>query len=121
RVGDRTTSPTPVGTTIPRASLEEIAVTWPDRKVKGSGASSSRQSAGDGVEQADDGSLDDDDQHDYPEFATEDIKSLNDASQGEHINIIPLQTFDPSIRLDVTPRLKESLYSHGGSEPSVIV
>ncbi|GJT50343.1 hypothetical protein Tco_0976500 [Tanacetum coccineum] len=131
RVGDRTTSPAPVGTAIPRASLEEIAVTWPDRKVvtkadnaakrkasigskistnatkktqsskKRSGAGSSGQAAGDGVEQADDGTLDDDDQRDYPEFATEDIKSLNDANQGEHKNIIPLRTSDSSIGLDV--------------------
>ncbi|GJY51854.1 hypothetical protein Tco_0442701 [Tanacetum coccineum] len=33
RVVDRTTSPAPAGTAIPRASLEEIAVTRPDRKV----------------------------------------------------------------------------------------
>ncbi|GJX56287.1 hypothetical protein Tco_0286184, partial [Tanacetum coccineum] len=131
RVADRTTSPALAGTTIPRASLEEIAITWPDGKVvtkadnaakrkasigseistnatkktqsskKGSGAGSSGQAAGDGVEQADDGTLDDDDQRDYPEFATEDIKSLNDANQGEHKNIIPLRTSDSSIGLDV--------------------
>ncbi|GJS72973.1 hypothetical protein Tco_0705814 [Tanacetum coccineum] len=91
RVADRTTSPALVGTAIPRASLEEIAVTRPDRKVvtkadhsakrkastrpeistnvakktrsnkKGSEVGSSGQAAGDEVEQTDDGTLDDDD------------------------------------------------------------
>ncbi|GJU46551.1 hypothetical protein Tco_1203817 [Tanacetum coccineum] len=112
RVSDRTTSPAPAGTAIPRASLEEITVTRPDRKVvtkadraakrkastgpkistnaakmtrsskKGSGAGSSGQAAGDEVEQADDGTLDDDDQRDGSDFAMEGIKSLNDVNQG---------------------------------------
>ncbi|GKG62177.1 hypothetical protein Tco_0632081, partial [Tanacetum coccineum] len=33
RVADRTTPPAPAGTTIPHASLEEIAVTRPDPNV----------------------------------------------------------------------------------------
>ncbi|GJT62930.1 hypothetical protein Tco_1006463 [Tanacetum coccineum] len=79
-------------------NTEEIAVTRPDRKVvikadnvakrkastmseistnvtkktrsskKGFEAGSSRQAAGDGVEQADDGTLDDDDHHDGSEY-----------------------------------------------------
>ncbi|GJY95533.1 hypothetical protein Tco_0511894 [Tanacetum coccineum] len=132
RVADRTTSPAPAGTAIPRASLEEITVTRPDHKVvtkadhaakrkastgpkistnaakktrsskKGSGAGSSRLAARDEVEQTDDGTLDDDDQRDGSEFAMEDIGNLNDVSQGEHINVIPLRTFDPSLGLDVT-------------------
>nr|GEZ16404.1 hypothetical protein [Tanacetum cinerariifolium] len=108
RVVDRTTSPTPSGTTIPPASLEELAITLPDRKAvtkadnaskrkastgpeissnatkrirsskKGFEVGPSRQAAGDGVKQDDDGTLDDDDQCDDPEFAMEDIESLND-------------------------------------------
>ncbi|GJS46391.1 hypothetical protein Tco_0596512 [Tanacetum coccineum] len=91
RVADRTTSPAPAGTPIPRASPEEITVTRPDHKVvtkanhvakqkastrpeistntakkiksskKVSGAGSSRLVVGDKVEQIDDGTLDDDD------------------------------------------------------------
>ncbi|GJY09368.1 RNA-directed DNA polymerase, eukaryota [Tanacetum coccineum] len=132
RVADHTTSPALAGTAIPRASPEEIAVTRPDHKVatkadyaakrkassgpeistnvakktrsskKGSGAGSSGLAAGDEVKQTDDGTLDDDDQRDGSEFAMEDIGNLNDVSQGEHINVIPLQTFDPSLGLDVT-------------------
>ncbi|GKA72793.1 hypothetical protein Tco_0779009, partial [Tanacetum coccineum] len=132
RVADHTTSHAPVGTAIPRASLEKIAITRPVHKVvtkadhvakrktstgseistnaakktrsskKGSGAGSSGQSARDEVEQANHGTLDDDDQCDGSEFAMEDIKNLNDVSQGEHINVIPLRTFDPSLGLDVT-------------------
>ncbi|GJS08451.1 hypothetical protein Tco_0365247 [Tanacetum coccineum] len=113
RVADRTTSPAPAGTAIPCASPEEIAVTQPDcevvtkadnaakRKVstgpeistnatkktksskKESGAGSSGQAAGDGVEQADDGTLDDDDQRDGPEFATYSPESTYYARMGE--------------------------------------
>ncbi|GJV84387.1 hypothetical protein Tco_1524285 [Tanacetum coccineum] len=131
RVADRTTSPVPAGTDIPCASPEEIVVTRPDRNVvtkadhaakrkastgpkistnvtkrtrsskKGSGAGSSEQAARDEVEQTDDGTLDDDDQRDGPEFAMEGNESLHDVSPGEPINVIPLRTFDPSIGLDV--------------------
>ncbi|GJW28616.1 hypothetical protein Tco_0045491 [Tanacetum coccineum] len=131
RVAYRTTSPVPAGTDIPCASPEEIAVTRPDRNVvtkadhaakrkastgpeistnvtkrtksskKGSGAGSSEQTARDEVEQTDDGTLDDDDQRDGPEFAMEGNESLHDVSPGEPINVIPLRTFDPSIGLDV--------------------
>nr|GEU47349.1 hypothetical protein [Tanacetum cinerariifolium] len=112
RVVDRTTSPALAGTAVPHASLEEVSVTRPDRKVvtkadhatkrkastrpeistnaakktrsskKGSGARSSGQTARDKVEQADDRTLDDDDQHDSSEIALEGIESLNDVSQG---------------------------------------
>nr|GFA11188.1 hypothetical protein [Tanacetum cinerariifolium] len=122
RVVDRTTSPTPSGTTIPRASLEELAVTLPDRKVvtkadnaskrkastgpeissnatrrirsskKGSGVGPSRQAAGDGVKQDDDGTPDDDDQRNDPEFAMEDIESLNDVSQSR-MHLLVLRRF----------------------------
>ncbi|GJU11399.1 hypothetical protein Tco_1133795 [Tanacetum coccineum] len=132
RVADHTTSPAPAGTAIPRATPEEIVVTRPHRKVdtkadntakqkastgpeistnatkktksskKGYGAGSSGQAAGDGVEQANGGTLDDGDQRDDTEFAMEDIESLDDVNQGEHINVIPLRTFDSSIGLDVT-------------------
>ncbi|GJX27537.1 hypothetical protein Tco_0233833 [Tanacetum coccineum] len=91
RVVDRTTSPAPAGTTIPRASLEEITVTRLDHKVvtkanhvanqnastrpeistntakkiksgkKVSGACSSGLAVRDEVEQTDDDTLDDDD------------------------------------------------------------
>ncbi|GKG04480.1 hypothetical protein Tco_0314867, partial [Tanacetum coccineum] len=67
-----------------------------------SGAGSSGLAAGDGVEQTDDGTLDDDDRRDGSESAMEDVENLNDVSQGEHINVIPLLTFDPSLGLDVT-------------------
>ncbi|GKC13327.1 hypothetical protein Tco_1010109, partial [Tanacetum coccineum] len=132
RVVDHTTPPAPAGTAIPRASPEEIAVTRPDRNVvakadhaakrktstgpeistnttkrtrlsqKVSRAGSSGLAAGDEVEQTDDGTLDDDDQRDGLEFAVEDVGNLNDVGQGEHINVIPLRTFDPSLGLDVT-------------------
>ncbi|GKB56379.1 hypothetical protein Tco_0912565, partial [Tanacetum coccineum] len=131
-LADHTTPPAPAGATIPRASLEEIAVTRPDRDVvakadhaakrktstgseistnttkrtrlsqKVSGAGSSGLAARDEVEQTDDGTLDDDDQRDGLEFAVEDVGNLNDVGQGEHINVIPLRTFDPSLGLDVT-------------------
>ncbi|GJT06227.1 hypothetical protein Tco_0840689 [Tanacetum coccineum] len=108
RVDDRTTSPAPAGTAIPCASLEEIAITRPDCKVvtkadhaaklkastgleistnaakktrsskKGSRAGSSGLAVGDEIEQTDDGTLDDDDQRDGSDFATEDIGNLND-------------------------------------------
>ncbi|GJX28576.1 hypothetical protein Tco_0236655 [Tanacetum coccineum] len=101
RVADHTTPPAPAGTAIPRASPEEIAVTRPDRN-RVSRAGSSRLAARDGVEQTNDGTLDDDDQRDGSESAMEDVEDLNDVGQGEHINIIPLRTFDPSLGLDVT-------------------
>ncbi|GJU67851.1 hypothetical protein Tco_1254110 [Tanacetum coccineum] len=107
---DRTASPAPAGTAIPRVFPEEIAVTRPDRKVvtkadhaakrkasngpeistnaakktrsskKGSGAGSSGQAVGYEVEQTDDGTLDDDNQRDGLEFAMEGIE-LNDVNQ----------------------------------------
>ncbi|GKA93815.1 hypothetical protein Tco_0815801 [Tanacetum coccineum] len=91
---------------------QEIAVTRPDRNIvtkadlvakrkastrpeistntakrtrlsqKVSRAGSSGLAAGDGVEQTDDGTLDDDGQRDGSEFSMEDIGNLNDASQG---------------------------------------
>ncbi|GKB81346.1 hypothetical protein Tco_0948241, partial [Tanacetum coccineum] len=132
RVVDLTTPPAPAGTTISRASPEEIAVTRPDPNVvakadhaakrktstrpeisnnttkrtrlsqRVSGAGSSGLAAGDGVEQTNDGTLDDDDRRNGSESAMEDVENLNDVNQGEHINVIPLRTFDPSLGLDVT-------------------
>ncbi|GKC79818.1 hypothetical protein Tco_1130592, partial [Tanacetum coccineum] len=101
RVADRTTPPAPAGTTIPRASPEEIAVTRPDPN-RVSEAGSSGLAAGGEVEQTDDGTLNDDGQYDGSEFAMEDVGNLNDVGQGEYINVIPLQTFDLSLGLDVT-------------------
>ncbi|GJU72063.1 hypothetical protein Tco_1263468 [Tanacetum coccineum] len=132
RLADRTTPPALADTTIPHASSGEIAITRPDRNVvtkadyaakrktstgpeistnttkrtrlsqKVSGAGSSGLAAEDGVEHIDDGTLDDDGQRDGSEFAMEDIGNLNDAGQGEHINVIPHRTFDPSLGLDVS-------------------
>ncbi|GKB11325.1 hypothetical protein Tco_0845248 [Tanacetum coccineum] len=99
RVADRTTSPALTASTRPEISTKAAKETISSKK--GSGAGSSGQAAGDEVEQADDCTLDDDDQHDDSEFVTEGIKSLNDVSQGEHINVIPLRTFDLSIGLDM--------------------
>ncbi|GKA25011.1 hypothetical protein Tco_0711044 [Tanacetum coccineum] len=129
---DHTTSPTLAGAGIPHATPEETVITRPNRKVvtkadnvakrkastrpevstnvtkktksskKRSGAGFSGHAAGCGVEQVDDDTLDDGDQRDDTEFVMEDIESLNDVSQGEHINVIPLRTFDQSIGLDVT-------------------
>ncbi|GJY51855.1 hypothetical protein Tco_0442702 [Tanacetum coccineum] len=85
--------------------LQEISTNAANKtrsSKKGSGVGSSELANGDEVEQTDDGTLDDDDQRDGSEFATEDIGNLNDVSQGDHINVIPLQTFDPSLGLDVT-------------------
>ncbi|GKC14084.1 hypothetical protein Tco_1010866, partial [Tanacetum coccineum] len=106
RVADRTTSPFLAGTDIPCASPKEIVVTLPDQNrtrsgKKGSGAGSSEQAARDEVQQTDDGTLDDDDQRDGPEFAMKGNKSLYDVSPCEPINVIPLRTFDPGIGLDV--------------------
>ncbi|GJS98580.1 hypothetical protein Tco_0819750 [Tanacetum coccineum] len=113
RVADRTTSPAPVGTAIPRASPEEVVVTRPDRKLitkdyhaakqkastgleistnvakktrsnkKGSRVCSSGQATGDKVEQTENGTLDDDDQRDDSRFAMEGIENLNDVNQVE--------------------------------------
>ncbi|GJX39515.1 hypothetical protein Tco_0252818 [Tanacetum coccineum] len=115
RAVDRTTSPAPAGTAIPRPSLEEIVVTQPDRKVvtktdhaakrkastgpeistnaarktrsskKVSGAGSSRLAARDEVKHTDDGALDDGDQRDGSEFAMEDIENLNDVNQDKEV------------------------------------
>ncbi|GKE89925.1 hypothetical protein Tco_1567400, partial [Tanacetum coccineum] len=115
RVADRTTSPAPTGIAIPHASLEEIVVTRPHPKVvtkddhvakrktsigpeistntakrtrlsqKVSGAGSSGLAVGDGVEQTDDGTLDDDGQRDGSEFSMEDIGNLNDVSQDKEV------------------------------------
>ncbi|GKD98438.1 hypothetical protein Tco_1382335 [Tanacetum coccineum] len=115
RVADRTTPPALAGTAIPRASPEEIVVTRPDHNVvtkadhaakqktstgpeistnttkrtrlsqKVSGAGSSRLAAEDGVEQIDDGTLDDDGQRDGSEFAMEDIGNLNDVGQDKEV------------------------------------
>ncbi|GKB34274.1 hypothetical protein Tco_0879216 [Tanacetum coccineum] len=85
--------------------LQEISTNAANKtrsSKKGSGVGSSGLATGDEVEQTDDGTLDDDDQRDGSEFATEDIGNLNDVSQGDHINVIPLRTFDPSLGLDVT-------------------
>ncbi|GKB80277.1 hypothetical protein Tco_0947172 [Tanacetum coccineum] len=131
RVADRTTPPAPAGTTIPHASPEEIVVTLPGPNVvekadhaakqktttgpeistnttkktrlsqRASRAGSSGLAAGDGVQQNDDGTLDDDGQRDGSEFVMGGVGNLNDVDQGEHINVIPLQTFDPSLGLDV--------------------
>ncbi|GKA93454.1 hypothetical protein Tco_0815440 [Tanacetum coccineum] len=108
-VVDCTTSPAPAGTVIPRASL--IFVTRPNPKVvtkadhatkrktsigpeistnavkktrssqKVSEAGSSGLATRDGVEQTDNGTLDDDGQRDGLEFAMEDIRNLNNVSQ----------------------------------------
>ncbi|GKC72580.1 hypothetical protein Tco_1118463 [Tanacetum coccineum] len=116
RVVDRTTLPAPTGTAIPSASPEEIAITRPDPNVvakadhaakrktstgpeistnttkrtrlsqRVSGAGSSGLAAGDGVEQTDDGTLDDDDgQRDGSEFAMEDVGNLNDVGQDKEV------------------------------------
>ncbi|GJW03689.1 hypothetical protein Tco_1562545 [Tanacetum coccineum] len=115
RVADRTTPPAPAGTTIPHASLEEIAVTRPDPNVVAkadhvakqktstgpeisnnitkrtrlskriSGAGSSGLAAGDEVEQIDDGTLNDDGQCDGSEFAMEDVGNLNDVGQDTEV------------------------------------
>ncbi|GJZ98860.1 hypothetical protein Tco_0671313 [Tanacetum coccineum] len=69
RVADRTTSPAPAAKKT--RSIQKV-----------SGAGSSGLAAGDGVEQTDDGILDDDGQRDRSEFAMEDIGNLNDVSQG---------------------------------------
>ncbi|GJX87547.1 zinc finger, CCHC-type containing protein [Tanacetum coccineum] len=141
RVSIHTTSDVPAGTIIPLASPEEIAVTRPDRIVvtksdhaakrkaspgpeistntakrtrlsqKLSRAGSSGLAAGDGVKQTDDGILDDDGQCDGLEFSIEDNGNLNDVNQGEHINVIPLRTFDPSLGLDVTKKFVSSRFS----------
>ncbi|GKB83772.1 hypothetical protein Tco_0950667 [Tanacetum coccineum] len=87
RVVDRTTSHVPAGTIIPPVSPEEIAVTRPDRNIESESAwaGSSGLAAVDGVEQTDDGTLDDDGQRDGSEFAMEDIGNLNDVSQDKEV------------------------------------
>ncbi|GJV42101.1 hypothetical protein Tco_1420541 [Tanacetum coccineum] len=75
RVADRTTSPAPVGTVVPRASQRKspLPVLIARSNKKGSGAGSSGQAAGNEVEQTDDGTLDDDDQRDGSEFAMDGV------------------------------------------------
>ncbi|GKC57926.1 hypothetical protein Tco_1085524 [Tanacetum coccineum] len=103
RVADRTTSPAPAGTAIPHASLEEIVVTRPNPKVvtKADHGAKRKPLLGrryppmqprrpDRVRKC------------LEKFAMEDIGNLNDVSQCEHINVILLRTFDPSLGLDVT-------------------
>ncbi|GJY32390.1 hypothetical protein Tco_0415885 [Tanacetum coccineum] len=50
----------------------------------------------------------------------EDVGNLNDVSQGEHINVIPLRTFDPRLGLDVTypPILLPDKEVEAHAEPS---
>nr|GFC74119.1 hypothetical protein [Tanacetum cinerariifolium] len=86
--------------TGPKISTNTAKKNRSSQKV--SGAGSSRLAAEDGVMQTDDGTLDDDGQRDGSEFAVEDIGNLDDVSQGEHINVIPIQTFDLNLGLDVT-------------------
>ncbi|GJR34317.1 hypothetical protein Tco_1210001 [Tanacetum coccineum] len=136
RVVDRTTPPAPAGTAIPHASPEEIAdvtIDRPDHNVVAKADHAAKEcleqarglAAGDGVEQTDGGTLDDDDQCDGSESAMEDVENLNDVGQGDHINVIPRRTFDLSLGLDVTylPILlpdkevgahAETVYSKGG-------
>ncbi|GJV66368.1 hypothetical protein Tco_1477196 [Tanacetum coccineum] len=89
RVADHTTAPTPAGAAIPRATLEETAVTQTNRKTKvgkkGSEAGSSRHAAGCGVEQVDDGTLNNGDQGDDTDFSAKDIESFNDVSQDKEV------------------------------------
>ncbi|GKC31118.1 hypothetical protein Tco_1038412 [Tanacetum coccineum] len=105
-VADRTISPTSAGTAISRASLEEIAVTRPNRKVvikidhtakrKASTRPKISTNAAKKTRSSKKGSG-----RDRSEFAMKDIRNLNNVSQGERINIILLRTFDPSLGLDV--------------------
>ncbi|GJZ52614.1 hypothetical protein Tco_0607129 [Tanacetum coccineum] len=89
-------------TTIPRASLEEISITRPDCKVVPKFDNTAKRKASTGPEISTNATKKTiSNQRDCLEFATEDIESLNDVSQCENINIIPLQTFDLSIGLDV--------------------
>ncbi|GKF31550.1 hypothetical protein Tco_0101348, partial [Tanacetum coccineum] len=85
RVADRTTSPVPAGTVIPRASQRRLPL--PDLIIESESAwaGSSGLAAVDGVEQIDDGTLDDDGQRDGSEFAMEDIGDLNDVSQDKEV------------------------------------
>nr|GEY86835.1 hypothetical protein [Tanacetum cinerariifolium] len=115
RVADRTTSPAPAGTAIPRASSEEISVTPPDPKVvtkadhtakrkaytrpeistnvarrtrsskKVCGAGFGGLAAEDEVEHTDDEALYEGDQRDGLEFAMENIKNLNDVIQDKEV------------------------------------
>ncbi|GKA87376.1 hypothetical protein Tco_0809140 [Tanacetum coccineum] len=83
RVADRTTPPAPAGTAIPRASLEEIAVTRPDPNVvaKADHAAKRKTSTG-------------------PEISTNTTKRtrLSQRVSGAGSS----RTFDPSLGLDVT-------------------
>ncbi|GJU35270.1 hypothetical protein Tco_1183624 [Tanacetum coccineum] len=89
RVANHTTSPAPAGTAIPRATPKEIIVTRPDRKVVTKTDNASKQKAST-----------------RPEISTNATKktrsSKKGCGEGEHINVTLLQTFDPSIGLDVT-------------------
>ncbi|GJW34189.1 hypothetical protein Tco_0054221 [Tanacetum coccineum] len=104
RVADRTTSPALVGTAIPHASLKEIIVTRPDQKVvtKVDHAAKRKASTRSEISTNVDKKTRSNKKGSGAEFAMEDIRNLNDVSQGEHINVIPLQTFDLSLGLDVT-------------------
>ncbi|GJY30396.1 hypothetical protein Tco_0413891 [Tanacetum coccineum] len=95
--------------TGPEISTNATKKTRSSKKV--SGAGSSEQAAGDEVEQTDDGTLDDDDQRDGPEFAMEGNESLHDVS--------PDKEADPHQELsgDVTRTTRASFHApHGTSE-----
>ncbi|GKF06228.1 hypothetical protein Tco_0036896, partial [Tanacetum coccineum] len=104
RVVDRTTQPAPAGTVIPHASLEEIAVTRPDPNVvaKADHAAKRKTSTRPEISTNTTKRTRLSQRRDALESAMEDVENLNDVGQGEHINLIPLQTFDPSLGLDVT-------------------
>ncbi|GKF03156.1 hypothetical protein Tco_0030079, partial [Tanacetum coccineum] len=90
---------------------------------KGSGAGSSGQVARDEVEHADDGTLDDDDQHDDLEFVMEGIESLNDVSKDKEVKQAELSgdvkraTREAAPPLDAQPLDADEIASDGsGSE-----
>ncbi|GJW88788.1 hypothetical protein Tco_0164128 [Tanacetum coccineum] len=104
RVADHAAPPAPAGTAIPRASPEKIVVPGPDRPIvslslqRADHAAKRKNLSGRRYYHTEPKRT----SVDGLEFAREDVRNLNDVGQGEHINVIALRTFDPSLGLDVT-------------------
>nr|GFA37312.1 hypothetical protein [Tanacetum cinerariifolium] len=113
RVADRTTSPSPASIVIPRASLEEIVVTRPDRKVvtKADHAVKRKASTGPKISTNAAKKTRSSKKRSRTEFAMEDNGNLNDVSQDTKVEA------HAELSGDVRKATRARFYaSHGVSE-----
>ncbi|GKE38853.1 hypothetical protein Tco_1462258 [Tanacetum coccineum] len=106
RVTDRTTSPAPTGTTIPRASPKEITVTRPDCKVITKADHAAKQKAFTGPEISINVAkkTKSNKKGSGAEFAMEGIKSLNNVSQDKEVEAhAELSRGEPAPASDAQP------------------